>query len=89
MRPKHALFALFLMGCAGETTEEGVCHDMCTELTGTCGYASFPDINSCVQGCEYNATQGADIAGQSPPASMCAQCDTFAIMECEHAFGLD
>lgn len=88
MRPTDALAPLLLLMACGGDTEESVCHDLCTELVGVCNYEAFPDINSCMQGCEYNAGQGADILSQTTCVQSAA-CDTFAIMECEHAFGLD
>lgn len=88
MRSNLAFAAcMLLIGCGGES-EESVCHDLCTELTGTCDYDAFPDINSCMQGCEWNAEQGADIAGQTTCVQNAA-CDTFEILECEHAYGID
>lgn len=88
MRPRTLLATLLLLfGCNGDS-EESICHDMCTELTGVCNLEAFPDINSCMQGCEYNAEQGADIGGQTQCITAAA-CDTFAILECEHAYGLD
>jgi hypothetical protein len=78
---------LGLLGC-GQQVEEDVCHDLCTNLAGTCGYEAFPDLESCIQGCRWNAEQGADVGGQL----LCVQtadCDTFAILECEHAYGIE
>ena len=86
-RPLIVAAILALAGCSGES-EESVCHDLCTELTGGCQYDAFPDINSCMQGCEWNSAQGANIGGQLL-CVQAAQCDTFAIVECEHAYGLD
>ena len=73
--------------CAPEV-EPSACFDLCTNLYSTCGYEAFPTLESCQQGCEWNLDQGADIGGQL----LCieeANCDTFAILECEHAYGLD
>jgi len=75
------------MACAVET-EPSVCRDLCTNLHGTCGYEAFPTLDSCLQGCEWNAEQGADVGGQLLCVES-ADCDTFAILECEHAYGLD
>ena len=88
MKSVIRLFALVaLLACGGES-EGSVCQDLCTQLTGTCDYDAFPDINSCMQGCEWNAEQGADIVGQTACVQSAA-CDTFAILECEHAYGID
>lgn len=76
-----------LLGCK-QQVQQSDCDALCHELVYTCAYAAFPSIDSCVQGCTYNADQGADVGGQLA----CVQessCDTFAIVECEHAYGLD
>ncbi len=73
-----------LLACGNGASEESVCLDLCTELTTVCGYDAFPDITSCQQGCEWNAEGGADIVGQTA-CVQAAACDTFAIVECEHA----
>ena len=65
-----------------------MCQDLCIELVTTCQYAAFPSLESCVQGCSYNAAEGADIAGEEACVSA-AECDTFAIIECEHEYGLE
>lgn len=76
------------VGCTGSGAARGPCDDMCRELVQTCGYAAFPDLQSCIDGCTYNETQGADIEGQTQ-CVLDAACDTFLIVECEHAYGLD
>jgi len=79
------VLSLFL-GCDASETEQSVCDKMCSNLVNECEYDAFPDFASCEQGCEYNAEQGADITSQQ----LCiesAECDTFAILECELAFG--
>lgn len=89
MRPRVTFVALLVVAaCKGAGSEEEVCHDLCTELTAVCDYQAFPDINSCMQGCDWNAEKGADIAGQTA-CVQAAACDTFAIVECEHAHGVD
>ena len=58
-----ALIALAIMpGC--NETEESVCDSLCRELVQSCGYAAYPDLDSCRQGCEYASEQGSDIVGQ-------------------------
>ncbi len=87
MDQRFALATLgLLLACNDGATEESVCLDLCTELKTVCGYEAFPDITSCQQGCEWNAEGGADIAGQTA-CVQAAACDTFAIVECEHAHG--
>ena len=79
------------MGAAGfgcNETEETVCDTLCRELVQSCGYAAYPDLESCRQGCEYASEQGADIVGQQQ-CIVDAACDTFAIVECEHVYGVE
>lgn len=75
------------VACATEQ-EKTVCQKMCSDLVSTCEYDAFPDTTSCVQGCEYNAEAGADVGGQQLCVEA-AECDTFAILECELEFGVD
>ena len=87
MRALPIVGTLILTACASQAAPS-VCQDLCTNLYSTCGYEAYPTLDSCLQGCEYNAEQGADVGGQL----LCiesANCDTFAILECEHAYGLD
>lgn len=74
-------------GC-GQQAVESDCQDLCQELVHTCDLGAFPDHGSCVQGCEYNASEGADIRGQLDCVEAAA-CDTFAIVECEHHYGVE
>jgi len=76
-------------GCPGEGTQEGgVCDDLCEELVRECGYEAFPTIESCEQGCAWNRSEGADVDGQLDCVRDAA-CNTFDIVECEHAYGID
>jgi hypothetical protein len=84
----HRLPLLVLLFGCGNAAEDSTCRDLCIELVTNCEYAAFPSVESCQQGCEYNAVQGADIEGQSE-CVIAAECDTFAIVECEHVFGLE
>jgi hypothetical protein len=77
---------LLLAGCPA--TEESVCSDLCVELVTHCEYAAFPSIESCNQGCNYAASEGADVEGEAG-CVLAAECDTFEIIECEHAYGLE
>ena len=79
---------VLLAGCTGSGVADGPCDDMCRNLVQTCGYAAFPDLQSCLDGCTYNESQGAQIADQAQCVADAA-CDTFLIVECEHMYGLD
>lgn len=74
------------LGCSGSGAS-GPCNDLCAELVNTCDYQAFPNLGSCLDGCEFNSAQGADIPGQLA-CVRAAACDTFAVVECEHTYGL-
>lgn len=84
--------ALWGPACAPEEESSSAssqeCQDLCTALVTDCGYGAFPDFESCLQGCAWDESEGADIAGELQCVEQAA-CDTFAIVECEHTYGLD
>ncbi len=84
---RYAIAAILLLSCAKQR-ELSDCEEMCAELIGTCDYAAFPSVESCVQGCTYNGDQGADVASELE-CILDAACDTFAIVECEHTYGVE
>lgn len=86
--PLVLLVCALPFGCNKKLEATSTCEDMCDELVFTCEYAAFPEYDSCVQGCNYNAEQGADVAAQYGCVQEAA-CDTFAIVECEHQYGLE
>jgi len=63
------------------------CEALCAELVDVCGLASFPDRDSCLGGCAYEAQEGADVDAYEACASDAA-CDPFALVACEEAHGL-
>ncbi len=84
-----ALCALWLVSaCSGSGVARTACDDLCDDLVSTCGYAAFPDPDSCLSGCAYYDANGADVAGQASCVEDAA-CDTFLIVECEHEYGLE
>ena len=76
----------FLAGC--RPAEQSVCQDLCIELVTTCAYAAYPSLDSCMQGCGYAASEGVDVEGEAE-CIFASECDTFAIIECEHEYGLE
>lgn len=81
------LLALGATACQSKVENE-TCNTICTELVMNCAYEAYPGMNSCLQGCLYKTEQGAKM----DRAQTCieqADCDTFAIIECEHAEGVD
>jgi hypothetical protein len=79
--------SLLLAGCSGSGVALGPCDDLCRELVQTCDYQAFPTLESCLEGCSYYQSEGADVPGQLTCVQGAA-CDTFAIVECEHQYGL-
>ena len=55
-------------------------------LVVECEYGAFPSVDSCMSGCGYNFSEGADIESQLACVER-AGCDTFTILECENAYG--
>ncbi len=82
------LAAALLGGCSTSSGVTGPCDELCRELVQECGFTAYPSRESCYQGCDYNQEQGADIDAQLT-CVQAAACDTFAIVECEHAHGTD
>lgn len=74
-------------GCA-TTAEYKACESMCKELVRTCSYEAFPTTDSCMVGCAEEAANGADVFGQED-CILDADCDTFAIVECQNSYGSD
>lgn len=75
------LIFIGMAGCGGNATS--ICEDLCRTLVLECSYDAFPTVESCQQGCEYDASQGDDIDARAACVEA-ANCDTFAVVECEH-----
>lgn len=93
MTTGRALIALAMLAtsvaCVG-TGEQSDCSKMCDTLMRDCTYEAYPTTESCLQGCQYNADNGGDVAGQKAcldEATADDSCDTFAVIECENAYG--
>jgi hypothetical protein len=83
------LMLVSLVACSDKAAVEvpEVCRDLCQELVSTCGYAAYPDVDSCHQGCVYRLEEdAADIEDELECVTEAA-CDTFAIIECENQTG--
>ena len=86
---RRLALGLLLTGCSGSGVgTDQTCDDMCRILVQDCGLAAFPDLGSCLDGCNYYDSEGADVEGQLQCVTDAA-CDTFLIVECEHAYGLE
>jgi len=86
LRIAASLLVLLLTGCAGGSAPLTACDHLCDELMGECSYPAFPSQESCLQGCAYNETEGADTDAHLSCVEEAA-CDTFAIVECENQHG--
>lgn len=62
------------------------CGATCEVLVDDCEVASYPDRQSCYDGCLAGARQGADVESQQACVEL-AECDLFALVECDHDFG--
>ena len=78
--------SLALLRLAGCPAERSLCDDVCGVLMADCGYAAFPDIGSCEQGCDYAIYEGADIRSLHS-CLLDASCDTPSVLACSRAYG--
>ncbi len=85
---RHASLALFALACSTEAETDEVCDTMCQELVMTCEYAAYPSYESCVQGCAFSRQEGGNVKREADCIAA-AECDTFAIVDCEHQWGQD
>ena len=84
---RFGLFATLLaLGCT--TQEYAACDDMCTELVRECSFDAFPTTESCMTGCADEMANGSDVEGKKE-CILDADCDTFAIIECQNNYGSD
>ncbi len=75
------------LGCGEPESEAlGDCSAICTTVVDTCALPSWPSRQSCLDACTANAELGADIPSQRQCVEL-SECDLFALVECEHAFG--
>ena len=81
---KLFLLSLLFLGCDDQGAP--ICRTMCQELFQTCNYDAFPTFQSCQEGCMYKQEEGADIEGQLACIQE-AECNEFAVIECEHTYG--
>ena len=83
-----ALMFLGLVGCLPESTaSDGPCDKICDILVQDCAYDAFPSLDSCWEGCAYQEEEfeDYDVDGHLECLET-SNCDTFAILECSHAF---
>jgi hypothetical protein len=82
---RRALSILLVLASCG-APQDTACDAVCSELVTTCDYAAFPSFASCQQGCGYWESEGVDVQAYLECVRD-ADCDTFALVECEHAYG--
>ena len=92
--PKHLLILSFccliiglVQGCAVPPPDKS-CESACQELYMQCGFEAFPDKSSCTMGCMYESDQGGQVATLEECIAA-ADCDIFAVIECQNAFGAE
>ena len=85
------LAALLLAACDDEETEavdaSPACQDLCEELVDVCAYEAYPRMDTCLQGCAWEESQGVDVRKEWA-CIRDADCYTFTILECAHEYGL-
>lgn len=79
------MMLLLLLGCE-EQAVETTCDTLCAHLVTECSFDAYPSMDSCVQGCAWQAEQGGDVEGEWACIEK-AGCDAFGVLECEHKFG--
>jgi hypothetical protein len=87
MRLPLPILGLTLTFACGKSASSA-CDELCADLVTTCQIPAYPTIESCLAGCAYNAEQGADIEGELACIDAAA-CNEFAIVECEHKYGVE
>ena len=83
---KRLLLVVCLLG--GPWACQTECEALCEELVLNCGMEAYPSVNSCVEGCLYEESQGANTTEFLSCVER-AECDTFRILECQNDFGQD
>jgi hypothetical protein len=84
---KRLLPFAFLAACGGgATATDAACDELCGMLYEDCAYGAFPSMDSCLEGCAWDAEQGADVEHETDCVADAA-CDTFGVLDCQHRFG--
>ena len=85
---RYLFFLIPFVACNTKTSTSSPCFSLCQELGQTCSYDAFPSFSSCEEGCVYYQEEGADIESQLECVQEAA-CDEFAVIECEHTYGVE
>jgi len=81
------ILLFWMLGCDGAAEKE-TCELLCDQLYQTCEFGAYPSYESCMQGCTFDSSEGADMDGMQRCVEK-AGCDEFGIVECTHRFGVD
>jgi len=88
---KSTVFALGLaLGCTEPETDDEyeACVSLCDELVASCSYDAYPTTESCMAGCADQVNAEAEVF-ELEVCILDAECDTFAIIECQNHFGAE
>jgi hypothetical protein len=79
-----------VFGCAEpvEDDEYAACVSLCDELVETCSYSAYPTTESCMAGCAEQVEDEVELF-ELEACILDAECDTFAIIECQNQFGVE
>lgn len=88
MRAALLVLLAGLSACAKTDDDVATCETLCTELVTTCAFDAYPSFDSCLQGCAYDGTLGADLE-QEASCIQASECDVFRVLGCQHRFGAE
>jgi hypothetical protein len=86
---KLGLLVLSLaLGCTEPVADDEyeACVSLCDELVRTCSYDAYPTTESCMAGCADQVNAEAELF-ELEACILDAECDTFAIIECQNHHG--
>ena len=77
-----------VLGCAEVETDDEyeACVSLCDELVAGCSYDAYPTRESCMSGCADQVNGEAELF-ELEACILDAECDTFAIVECQNQYG--
>ena len=75
-------------GCADPVVDDEyeACSNLCDEMVRECSYDAYPTTESCMAGCADDIEAEAALF-ELEVCILEADCDTFAIIECQNHFG--
>ncbi len=91
MRMRPIVWATgLLLGCTETVVDDEyeACVSLCDELVEACSYNAYPTTESCMAGCADQVEDEAELF-ELEACILDAECDTFAIIECQNHFGAE